>query len=119
MENRQSMVLAHGRHSRTGVSDSDIAYRIPRFAVVSVHGFGAWIQCTGMAITRRSRRQCPMKSAEILLSCTAIALQSIHLFQSLRSESLHFFAYPSLPVYNTPGRYRIDMGVFLAPWQWA
>ena len=48
--------------------------------------------------------------------CTAIALQSIHLFQS---HCILFSLTHPLPVYthgyiSTPGQYRIDMGVFLA-----
>ena len=26
------------------------------------YGFGAWIQCTSMAIAKRGQKQCPMKS---------------------------------------------------------
>ena len=44
---------------------------------------------------------------------TAIALQSIHLFQS---HCILYLPTHPLPVslYITPGQYRIDMGVFLA-----
>ena len=41
-----------------------------------MYGLGAWIRYTGMTIAKE------MKSVYILLSCSATALQSIHLFQS-------------------------------------
>ena len=51
---------------------------------------------------------------------TAIALQSIHLFQS---HCINFSpAHTCLYIYShvlTPGLYQIDMGIFLALWQWA
>ena len=50
--------------------------------------------------------------------CTAIALQSIHLFQSLLQKHCILFSptHPCLYIYSyvfTPGLYRIDMRVFL------
>ena len=61
-----------------GLGVSDFGYRIS-------HDWFRW--CFGaMAmwpLRKRRRRRCPFRSAYILLSCTAMALQSIRLFQSL------------------------------------
>ena len=69
-----------------GLGVSDFGYRI-FVSVVSCmvleHGFGTWIQCTGMAIAKEKRETAYQEDCIYTPFCTAIALQSIRLFQSL------------------------------------
>ena len=69
-----------------------------------MHGLGAWIRCTGMAEIVY-HKECINTAI-----CTAIALQSIHLFQSLLQKHcivifspthpyLYIFSYVLLQVY--------------------
>ena len=63
-----------------------------------MHGFDAWTRCTGMLIAREKQETVCHEECMYTASCTAIALQSIHLSES-PSEALHFFAHPPLPVH--------------------
>ena len=74
---------------RVGLGVSDFVYRIFALFVLvvsgidSVHGFGAWIRCIGMAMAIEKREIIYYKKYIDTTFWTAIALQSIHLFQSL------------------------------------
>ena len=66
----------------------------------------------------RSRKQETVYHEECMNTaiCTAIALQPIHLFQSLLRKYCILFRPPTpacIFIYFTPGLYRMDMGVFL------
>ena len=71
---------------------SDIAYSL--VSVVSYmdweHGFGAWIRCTSMAIAKGKQETVYHEECIYTAVCTAIALQSIHLFQSLLQKHCIF-----------------------------
>ena len=79
-----------------GLGVSDLGYRI--FAVlISVvscidveHGFGAGIQCTSMAIAKEKQETVYHEECIYTAVYTAIALQSIHLFQKLLQKHCIF-----------------------------
>ena len=54
------------------------------------HGVGAWIRCTGMAIAKEMQETVYHEECINTAFWTAIALQSIQLFQSL-FRSIAFF----------------------------
>ena len=85
-----------------------------------VQGFSA----RAWPLRKRSRGQCTTRSVYILLFALQLLFsRSISFGVSFRSIAF-FFAHPTLPVYTYSyffhsRSYRIDMGVFLALWQWA
>ena len=108
-----ALLEANVRVATVGLGVSDIAYRMTRFGVVSVHGFGARAWLWSETVYR--------KECIYTAFCTAMALQSIPLFQSLLHCIAVFFCPPTpacIYIYFTLDRYRIDMGAFLALWQW-
>ena len=103
---------------------SDIAYS--HYSFRWFQWFHAWIRCNGhMAIAKEKEETESHEECINTAICTAIALQSIRLFQSLLHCNCSLFRPPTpacIYIYSyvfTPGLYRIDMGVFLALWQWA
>ena len=77
-----------------GVSDSDIGYSALLVSVVSCldleHGLGAWIWCIGMAMAKEKQETVFHEECIKTASCTAIALKSSHLFQSLLQQHCNF-----------------------------
>ena len=89
------------------------------FGVVSVHGFGE----NHMAIAKEKEETGSHEECINTAICNCSSVDS-SLAESLSLHLQSFFAHPPLPAYTyiyviTPGLYRIDMGVFLALWQWA
>ena len=60
-----------------------------------MHGFEAWIRCTNMAIAKEKQKIVYYEKYIYTPFCTAIALQSIHSFQSLLQK--HCVCSPTHP----------------------
>ena len=108
-----------------GLGISEFVYRIIALFVSVVSGMDSVHGLSARGWPWQEKKE-TMHEDECIYtsSCTAIALQSIHLFQSLLQNHCHFSpAHLPLPVYRYSTfhsrSYRRDMGVFLALCQWA